>query len=134
MRLLSSLLIAAIVLLAGCATKSLTLIGRDDGARWVGTAPNAHGGSGPMSIRIGERNYSGRWYYAESGTVGFVMPFAGRGSIGTVGGAAASPGVIHASTPKGSRLRCTFTYSSWTLIGFGLCEDESGAIYDLVIE
>ncbi len=133
MRLIHSLLITAIVLLAGC-TKSLTLIARDDGARWVGTAPTAHGGSGPMSIRVGERNYSGRWYYAESGTAGVIMPFAGSGSIGTVAGAAASPGVIHATAPKGGRLRCSFTYSSWSSTGFGTCEDENGAIYDLVIE
>ena len=87
-----------------------------------------------MSIRIGERTYSGRWYYAESGTVGIIMPFGGSGSIGTVGGASASPGVMHATAPKGGRLRCSFTYSSMSSTGFGTCEDESGAIYDLVIE
>ncbi len=61
-------------------------------------------------------------------------PIAGSGSFGTVAGAEASSGVIHANSPKGGRLRCSFTYSSWSSTGFGLCEDESGAIYDLVIE
>lgn len=47
---------------------------------------------------------------------------------------AASPGKILAQSPDGRRLRCDFTYSDDSGAGFGVCYDERGAAYDLLID
>lgn len=137
MKSIASVLVLA-ACLAGC-THGVYLVGRTTGA--VGTANvSGPGSSGPITIALGGRIFTGRWVYsATGGGVGLTQASATTGRLTTTGSATllslptGGPGSILASAPDGSSLRCGFQYSEWGGTGMGACQDSAGEIYDLQI-
>ena len=137
-----ALTLAAALLLAGCATTyQLTVMPRDSGRTYSGTAENANGTEGPISITLEGKTYSGTWVQtAPSYTSGFTTGFGfgwGRrgGGLGTSivmenpqGGEAKAL----LTAPDGSGLRCDFR-SGPSLRGGGVCRDDKGREYDVQI-
>jgi hypothetical protein len=134
--------LAAALLLGGCATTyELSVMPRDSGKIYTGTAANASGAEGPMSITIEDKTYNGTWVQtAPATTTGFVSSFGlgwgwRRGGLGTMvtldnpqGGEAKAL----LSAADGSGLRCDFR-SGPSLRGGGVCRDDRGREYDVQI-
>ncbi len=107
-------LLPLLLILSACG-HDVTVIGRD-GTRGHGTATSGVG-AGTVNLVMGGETYQGRWTAVDAGSLSGT-------SIGTV----------LASSDKGSRLRCSFTYGGFTFAGFGTCQDAAGRDYDMQIE
>ena len=143
LRLIPSLAIAALVL-AGCAsTYELTVMPRDSGKTYVGTMGGPTNGSGPMSVTIEGKTYSGTFVEsAPTYTSGWVSGGAGYGHRGW-GGWGWGAGSVYMDTPgggaakallaapDGSGLRCDLRGTRWS--GGGECRDDKGKEYDVQI-
>jgi len=129
---------AAALALSGCATTyQLSLMPRDSGKLYTGTAEENVHGEGRISIDIEGKRYQGTWVQlAPERTHGFVTggigfgrrPYGGFGtfSIDTPGGAEAKALLTAAD---GSGLRCDFRSGYGR--GGGVCRDDRGREYDV---
>ncbi len=132
---------ALAVLAAGCAASyQLTLMPRDSGRLWHGTADDAGGDEGPIAITIDGRQYSGTWVQVvPERTTGVVTgawasrrhPFGMGGffSLDNPGGGRAKALL---TAPDGSGLRCDLRGGGGRT-GGGLCRDDRGLEYDVQI-
>lgn len=135
-----TLLIATTVLaLTGCATTyQLTLMPRDSGKLYAGTAEENVHGEGRISIDIEGKRYDGTWVQmAPERSHGFVTGGLGFGrrAYGGFGGmftmdnpnGAEAKALLTAS--DGSGLRCDFRSGFGR--GGGVCRDDRGKEYDV---
>jgi len=139
-----NLALLAALALAGCATTDyqLTVMPRDSGTMYTGTAQTLGGPEGPISITIVGKTYSGTWVETQpSTTSGYVSGGVGWGyrarGYGMGGGfvtmdnpeGGAAKALLRAS--DGSGLRCDLKsgYGS----GGGVCRDDRGREYDVQI-
>jgi len=132
-------IVALAILLAGC-THHLMLVGRTSGAVGSAEVTTAGNHSGPITITLAGKTYTGQWVYApQGGSVGFgsASAFSGNQSAAAFASFAgiptSGPGSIIAGAPDGSALRCVFNYSENGQTGIGSCQDNKGEIYDLQI-
>ena len=136
-------LIAALAL-AGCAATNydLTVMPRDSGTIYTGTAQFLGGSEGPIAITIGDKAYTGTWVETvPSTTSGYVSGGVGWGYAhrgwGFGGGfitmdnpeGGAAKALLRA--PDGSGLRCDL--KSGYGRGGGVCRDDRGREYDVQI-
>jgi hypothetical protein len=144
MRLLT---LCAALALAGCATThnyDLSLMPRDSGKVYAGTAEDSGRGEGSISVTIDAKVYNGTWVETQpsqstayvSGGLGWGWGGRGRGmgSLGTFvtidnpqGGE--SKALLTAS--DGSGLRCDFKSGQGR--GGGVCRDDKGREYDVQV-
>lgn len=136
--------ICAATLLAGCAsTYQLSLMPRDSGTVYQGTAVEQPGGEAQVSITLGDVTYSGTWVYTvpsrtyanTAGVSGWYGGWRGRPwwyDSGVV--AIDRPGAVKAllQSPDGRGLRCDLRGMTGGS-GGGTCTDDKGAIYDVQI-
>jgi hypothetical protein len=137
-----SFILVAALALAGCAsTYNLTVMPRDSGKLYTGTADDNGNGEGRISITIEDKTYSGTWVETQpsqtsgyvSGGVGYGRGWGWRGGAGFVtmdnpeGGAAKA--LLNA--PDGSGLRCDFRSGSGR--GGGMCADDKGRVFDVQV-
>jgi len=136
-------LLAALAL-AGCATTNfeLTVMPRDSGKIYTGTAQFIGAGEGPISITIEDKTYNGSWVETQpSTTTGYVSGGFGYGYRGRAYGFGG--GFITMDNPEGgaakallraadgSGLRCEL--QSGYGRGGGVCRDDRGREYDVQI-
>ena len=136
-----AILVAALAL-AGCATTyQLSVMPRDSGRLYTGTAEEtAGGGEGRISITIENKTYNGTWVQSApertnawvTGGFGFGRRGWGWGGLGTMisidnpqGGEAKA--LLNAA--DGSGLRCDFKSGEGR--GGGVCRDDRGKEYDV---
>ncbi len=138
-----SLLIAplAALLLGGCATTyNLSVMPRDSGKLYSGTAEDNGSGEGRIAIEIESKKYEGTWVQDSpdqargyvSGGIGFGRGRFGWGGFGTTI-TVDNPRGAHAkallTASDGSGLRCDFRSSQSR--GAGVCRDDKGREYDV---
>ena len=139
-----AVLAATLLALSGCAsTWQVTLMPRDSGKLYFGTAADNGSGEGPIEITIENRTYRGSWVQAvPARTYGYVTGGVGYGGYGRRGWgwsggtySADNPlgGEAKAllNTPDGAGLRCDFRGTSG--FGGGSCRDDAGREYDVQI-
>jgi hypothetical protein len=136
-----ALLLATTLLLGGCATSyHLTLMPRDSGRLYEGTAEDHGNGEGRIAITIEGRAYQGTWTATAPDRThayvsgGFGWGWRRGGGIGTVitmdnpqGGEAKAL----LTSPEGGGLRCDLRSAQGR--GGGECRDDAGRIYDVQI-
>jgi len=135
------LALAAALALAGCATTyELTLMPPDRGVTYTGVAHDNGGGEGPISIKMGDRAYSGTWVQATpsrssayvSGGWGWGGWYhGGMGAVYSVDNPQGGQAKALLTAPDGSGLRCDLRINYG--YGDGLCRDDSGRPYDVQI-
>ena len=135
-------IIAAALLLGGCATTyQLSVMPRDSGKIYTGTAESGTGAEGPMSVTLEGKTYSGTWVQtAPAYTTGFVSSFGfgwgsrrgGLGGMVTMDNPQGGESKALLSAPDGSGLRCDFR-SGPSQRGGGVCRDDRGREYDVQI-
>jgi hypothetical protein len=137
MRRLAPAALAA--LLAGCTTTyGLTLMPRDSGQQYFGTAVSSGSDEAEVTITIGERTYSGTWVVSRPPpTTGFAI----GGAFGTFGRGMGTTVVVDAQAgtdakallraADGSGLRCDFRGVHGASAGDGTCQDDRGLAYDV---
>ncbi len=134
-------LAATALLLGGCATTTyeLAVMPRDSGKIYAGTAGNAAGNEGPISITIENRTYNGTWVQTvPNATTGFVSGFSlgwggrrgGLGTLVTLDNPQGGEVKALLSAADGSGMRCDFK-SSPAQRGGGVCRDDHGKEYDV---
>ena len=134
------ILLAAVALaLGGCATTyQLTLMPRDSGKLYYGTAEDSAGSEGPVSISIEDKTYNGTWVQVTSdrstgyatGGFGFGRrSFYGLGSTVTVDNPEGGLATVLLQSADGSGLRCQFRSGYGR--GGGHCRDDRGREYDV---
>jgi len=137
----SLVLASAALLLSGCAaTYQLTLMPRDSGTLYQGTAEDTGGPEGTMTVTIGDRTYSGTWVEVVpdraagyvSGAWGPHRRGFGLGAtflVDTPGG-----GEVKAllRSADGAGLRCDLRGGAGRA-GGGVCRDDKGLDYDVQI-
>ena len=132
--------IAALAALAlgGCATTyQLSVMPRDSGKIYAGTATEHANGEATVSIAIEGKTYSGTWVAtAPDRTRGFVMGGVGFGRRGggfgsfvTMDNPQGGEAKALLSASDGSGLRCDFKSGQGT--GGGVCRDDRGKEYDV---
>jgi len=137
------ILAAAALALAGCATTyQLSVMPRDSGKIYEGTAEDTGRGEGTISITLEGKTYNGTWVETQpssatayvSGGLGWGWRGRGFGSLGTfitmdnpAGGE--SKALLNAA--DGSGLRCDF--KSGQGHGGGVCRDDRGREYDVQV-
>ncbi|MBL0140699.1 MAG: hypothetical protein IPP91_01200 [Betaproteobacteria bacterium] len=143
--MMRSLLLAAALLLGGCATTyQLTLMPRDSGKLYQGLAEDSGGSEGGMSITIEGVTYSGSWVEVVADrTTGYVSGGYGY-RRGGYGGGFGMGGVVSMDNPQGGEakallrsadgagLRCELRGGSGRT-GGGVCRDDKGLEYDVQI-
>ena len=134
-------IVFAALALSGCATTyQLSVMPRDSGKLYSGTAVQSPSGEGRISIEIEGKTYAGTWVQvAPERTHGFVSGGAGYygrgwggwGGFGSVSIDNPSGGEAKAllSAPDGSGLRCDLRGGSGS--GGGVCRDDRGKEYDV---
>jgi hypothetical protein len=137
------LLAGAALLLGGCAYNyQLTLMPRDSGKLYYGTAVETTGGEGQVSITLEDRTYTGPWVQVTSDrSYGYVSGGFGYGRYGRYGGYGLGLGTVSVDNPEGALysallqsadgagLRCEFRGSYGR--GGGHCRDDRGREYDV---
>ncbi len=129
--------ILAALALSGCATTyQLSLMPRDSGKMYSGTAQESANGEGRISIEIEGKTYAGTWvqtapdrtYGYVTGGIGFGRRLGGLGivSMDNPGGGEAKALL---SAADGSGLRCDL--KSGRGGGGGVCKDDRGKEYDV---
>ena len=129
--------------LAGCAVSQyqLSVMPRDSGTLYTGTADNIGGSEGRISITIEGKTYAGTWVETQPAyTTGFVSGGWGWG-YGRHGGFGALGTTVTMDNPQGggakalltaqdgSGLRCDI--QSGYAKGGGVCRDDKGREYDV---
>jgi hypothetical protein len=126
---------------AGCATTyQLTLMPRDSGKLYHGTAEDGSGTEGAIAITIEDRTYTGTWVEVVSDrTTGYVSGAYGSRRYGWgLGGTISmdNPGGGEAKallrSPDGAGLRCDLRGGGGRA-GGGVCRDDKGLEYDVQI-
>lgn len=140
------LVLIAALALAGCATTSydLALMPRDSGKVYTGTADDAGGGEGRISITIEGKTYNGTWVETQPSTAtGYVSGGLGFGFGGRRGGFGSLGSFITMDNPQGSEskalltaadgsgLRCDFKGGQGR--GGGVCRDDRAREYDVQV-
>jgi hypothetical protein len=132
------LALAAALLAAGCATTyHLTLMPRDSGRLYQGTADDTGGSEGAVAITIEGRTYTGTWVETvPDRSTGYVTGGVGRHGYGLGGTFSVdNPGGGQAKallrSPDGAGLRCDFQGIGGR--GGGICRDDRGLEYDVQI-
>jgi len=135
-----AILIAALAL-AGCATSyQLSVMPRDSGKMYTGTAEDNGYGEGRISVSIEGKDYNGTWVSMApdrtnayvSGGFGFGRGRWGWGGLGTmisIDNPQGSESKALLSAADGSGLRCEFRSGQGR--GGGLCRDDRGKEYDV---
>ena len=135
-RLFSTL---AALALAGCAsTVQLTLMPRDSGKLFYGTA-DGNGDEGRIGIVIDDKAYTGTWVQVTSArttsTVAGGAGWYGRRGWGlgtvTVDNPEGAEAKALLTAPDGSGLRCDLRGSYGR--GGGTCRDDKGRVFDVQI-
>ena len=137
MKIILSLIMAALFLV-GCATpKVLTLMPRDSGKTYTGIMARTGSGVGSVTITIDQTTYNGSVVVVGSNeTFGFATAFGSnsRGSTANAYGASFADGDQFAkailSSSDGKGLRCDLTGRSSG--GGGICVDDQKRIYDVI--
>ena len=129
-------IVLAALALSGCATTyQLSVMPRDSGKMYSGTAREGAGGEGRISIEIEGKTYAGTWVQmAPERTHGFVTGGFGRrgfgfGSFVTIDNPAGGEAKALLTASDGSGLRCDFKSGHGT--GGGVCRDDRGKEYDV---
>ena len=133
-------LICGVLLIQACSHQ-LSLYPRGGGQVATGVANEA---GKTIEIQFEGHLYKGRYSYDGGGVVsvqsfGTSQAFSGARSVTAQGssyGTAYVPGTgngrIFAIAPSGNSIRCEFQYKGGS--GLGVCEDNQGRVFDLVIE
>ena len=143
MKRTTMMLVVAALTLGGCSTTyQLTLMPRNSGMLYYGTANDANTGQGAITVTIGSTVYTGSWLQVTpSTTTGYVGSVWGGGGGWRWGGGG---GYVSMENPNGGRanallrsadgsgLRCDFNGSSQGF-GGGTCRDDTGLVYDVQI-
>jgi len=118
--------------LSGCA-HSVALMARNGGETGTGTA-TGFGGSGNVTVVVGGKKYVGKWVNADNGAeaVGFGS-FGTPSTTSTAFAAGNGIGIALLHAADGSGMRCKFTWSPWSQAGYGVCEHDTGHLYDMQI-
>jgi len=132
-------IIAAALVLAGCG-RTVYVVGRTNGVSGQTTVTPAGQSSGDITLSLGPKTYTGRWVYVSGGgsvSLATATVTSGTHSASAIGTGIGLPtsgnGSIIMSAPGGGSFHCVFDYSQWSNSGIGVCQDESGEIYDLQI-
>ncbi len=134
------LVLIAALALAGCATSyQLSVMPRDSGKVYSGTADDNGSGEGRMSIAIEDKTYSGTWVQMTpdhtsafvTGGFGFGRRGGGFGTIVTLDNPQGSEAKALLSSADGAGLRCDFRSGQGR--GGGTCRDDRGRQYDVQI-
>lgn len=130
MKTVHALFLAIVLALAGCSYQ-LQLQQRGGPATGSGVATESDNG---VKISIGSRVFTGQYAYASDSSFGsFVGVGHGKTATGFVSTSSGGGGNIMARSADGVGLRCRFQYSEMSNQGFGECQDDTGATYDLQI-
>jgi hypothetical protein len=135
-----ALLVATTALaLSGCATTyQLSLMPRDSGKLYSGTAEESVQGEGRISIEIEGKRYEGTWVQlAPERSHGFVTgglgfgrrAYGGFGTMFTIDNPNGAEAKALLSAADGSGLRCDFRSGFGR--GGGVCRDDRGQEYDV---
>ena len=136
-------IIVAALALAGCATNyQLSVMPRDSGKIYEGTAQDNGRGEGTISIALEDKTYNGTWVETQPGqatgyvTGGLGWGWRGRGfgSLGTfitMDNPQGSESKALLNAADGSGLRCDFKSGQGR--GGGVCRDDKGREYDVQI-
>ena len=132
-------LLAAALALSGCATTyQLSVMPRDSGRIYAGTAETTADGQGRISISIDGKAYSGTWVHtAPERAHGFVTGgfgwgrrgWGGLGTMVTIDNPQGAESKALLTAADGSGLRCDFRSGYST--GGGVCRDDRGKEYDV---
>ena len=135
------LALAGVFTLGGCATSyQLSLMPRDRGVIYTGSAEDNGSGEGPIAVTIEGRTYSGTWVQATpdrtnayvTGGIGFGWRRgASLGTIVTMDNPQGGEAKALLSAPDGSGLRCDLRNGAGR--GDGVCRDDQGRTYDVQI-
>lgn len=131
----------AALTLAGCATTyQLTLMPRDSGKLYYGTADEGGSSEGRVSITIEDKTYAGSWVQATPSrthgyaTGGFGWGYGrggwGLGTMITMDNPEGGSVTALLQSPDGAGLRCEFRGGGYRR-GGGLCRDDKGREYDV---
>jgi hypothetical protein len=131
------LLATAALALGGCATTyQLTLMPRDSGKLYYGTAEDTGGAEGNVSISIDDKTYKGTWVQVTSDrSTGYVTGgfgrrgFIGLGSTVTIDNPEGGLATALLQSADGAGLRCHFRSGYGR--GGGSCRDDRGREYDV---
>ena len=136
-----SFILLAALALSGCAsTYQLTVMPRDSGKMYSGTAEDGGSGDGRISITIEDKTYSGTWVETQpSHATGYVTGglgwgWRGRGGLGTfitIDNPQGGESKALLSAADGSGLRCDFKGGQGR--GGGVCRDDKGREYDVQV-
>jgi hypothetical protein len=136
---LFTLAIAAF-LAAGCAsTYQLTLMPRDSGKLYYGTAEDDSSGDGRLTITIEDKTYTGTWVQSVpdratgyvSGGFGWGRRGGGFGSFITMDTPGGGEAKALLRSADGAGLRCDFRGGQGR--GGGVCRDDRGREYDVQV-
>ena len=129
-------ILAAALALSGCATTyQLSVMPRDSGKIYAGSAETTADGQGRISIDIEGKAYNGTWVQtAPDRTHGFVTGGIGRrgwglGTMITIDNPQGAEAKALLTAADGSGLRCDFRSGYST--GGGVCRDDRGKEYDV---
>ncbi|HQW37763.1 MAG TPA: hypothetical protein PLK52_06850 [Usitatibacteraceae bacterium] len=134
-------ILAAALTLGGCASSyQLTLMPRDSGKLYFGTAEDTGGSEGAMAIEIEGRTYRGTWVEVVADrTTGYVAGGFGGGRRGWAAGSFFSMENPRGSEAKallrsedGAGLRCDLRGGAGRP-GGGTCRDDRGLEYDVQV-
>jgi hypothetical protein len=132
--------LAALALLGGCATSfQLTLMPRDSGKLYYGTADETASGDGRISITIEDKTYAGTYVQVTpertsayvAGGYGYGRRGGyGMGGIWSIDNPEGGSAKALLQSPDGSGLRCELRSGGYGS-GGGLCRDDKGREYDV---
>ena len=134
-------ILAAALALSGCATSyQLSVMPRDSGRIYSGTAEDTGYGEGRLSLNIDGKQYNGTWVSMTpdrsnayvSGGLGFGRGRWGWGGLGamfTIDNPSGGESKALLTASDGSGLRCEFR--SIQARGGGVCRDDRGREYDV---
>jgi hypothetical protein len=132
-------ILVASVVLAGCAASyQLTLMPRDSGKLYYGTADDFSSGEGRIAIEIDAKAYAGTWVQSTpERTAGYVSGgwgwrrFGGAGAMVSLDNPHGGSAKALLQAADGSGLRCDLVglYGQ----GGGVCRDDRGREFDVQI-
>jgi hypothetical protein len=128
---------AAALILGGCAsTYQLTLMPRDTGKLYYGTAEGTTASEGRISVTIEDKTYNGSWVQVTPDrATGYVSGGFGRrgwgmGGIVSIDNPDGGSSTALMQAQDGSGLRCDLRGGSYGF-GGGSCRDDKGRTYDV---
>jgi hypothetical protein len=129
-------IVIAALALSGCATTyQLSVMPRDSGRMYTGTATENASGEATISIAIEGKTYTGTWVTTVPDRThgfiagGFGFGRRGLGTIVSIDNPQGGQAKALLSAADGSGLRCDFTSGLGT--GGGVCKDDRGKEYDV---